>query len=94
MNLTTFLVAIVVPALLLLGSFAWFRLRHAGGLRAPKGRPWWGSPMLWVGVAAVFLALGLFVAPKLFGFTFLFLPLIWMRLPRRRGSRPPGRNAQ
>ncbi len=42
--------------------------------------------MVWVGGAAAFLALGLFVAPKMFGFTFLFLPLIWMRVPRRRGG--------
>ena len=42
-------------------------------------RPWWGNPFLWVGVSAVFVLLGLFVAPKLFGFAFLFLPFIWIR---------------
>ena len=32
-----------------------------------------------MGVSAVFVLLGLFVAPKLFGFAFLFLPFIWIR---------------
>lgn len=46
---------------------------------SPAQRPWWGNPLLWVGVSAVFVLLGLFVAPKLFGFAFLFLPFIWIR---------------
>ncbi|MBI3648467.1 MAG: hypothetical protein HY240_06955, partial [Actinobacteria bacterium] len=45
----------------------------------------WGNPWLWLGVCAVFVVLGLFVFPKLFGFTFLFLPFVWMG---RRGRAP------
>ncbi|HXF35679.1 MAG TPA: hypothetical protein VNO17_00685, partial [Actinomycetota bacterium] len=30
-------------------------------------RPWWGNPGVWLLVSAVFVALGLFVFPQLFG---------------------------
>ena len=53
------------------------------GPEAPA-RPWWGSPVLWLGVCAVLALLGLFVAPHLFGGVFLFLPFLWIVRPRRR----------
>ncbi|MGZ4127251.1 MAG: hypothetical protein ACXVEX_03810 [Actinomycetota bacterium] len=57
-----------------------------------RARPWWGNPLLWVGVSAVFLVLGLLVAPHFLGGTFIFLPFIWIGRPRRfrlRRARPP-----
>lgn len=53
--------------------------------RAP--RPWWGDPLLWVGVSAVFILLGLFVLPHLLGGALLFLPFIWISRPRVRAVR-------
>ncbi len=55
-------------------------------------RPWWGNPFVWLAIAVVMLVLGLFVFPHLLGFTFLFLPFIWIggfrrrRRPRAEGS--------
>jgi hypothetical protein len=49
-------------------------------------RPWWGNPWLWLGISAGCALLGLFVFPKLFGFTFLFLPFIWIGGRHRRDS--------
>ena len=58
---------------------------------AEAARPWWGDPAVWIVVSGVSIALGLFVAPRLFGFTLLFLPFIWMGgFGRRRGGRRPG----
>ncbi len=48
-------------------------------------RPWWGNPATWIAAAALFLVLGLFVTPRLFGFLFLFSPFLWMRGNRHRG---------
>jgi hypothetical protein len=45
-------------------------------------RPWWGNPWLWVGVSAVFVVLGIFVWPGLFGGVVLFLPFVWVSRPR------------
>lgn len=58
----------------------------------PAPRPWWGNPWLWVGVSAVFLVLGLYVWPGLFGGTFLFLPFIWVWRPRRGREVDPRTN--
>jgi hypothetical protein len=54
-------------------------------------RPWWGNPLVWVGVSAAFVVLGLLVAPKLFGFAFLFLPFIWIRRWGGAGDGGPAR---
>ena len=56
------------------------------------GDPWWRTPYLWIGVAVVFAILGVFVAPRLFGFTFLFLPFLWVGGFRRRDRREPTRD--
>jgi hypothetical protein len=46
---------------------------------------------VWLAIAAVLLVLGLFVFPHLLGFTFLFLPFIWIGgFRRRRRPRPEG----
>ena len=56
---------------------------------ANPGEPWWRSAPLWLGVSCVFALLGLFVAPKLLGFTFVFLPFLWIGgLGRREPRRP------
>ena len=64
--------------------------------RARRARPWWGNPGVWLLISAVFALLGLFVFPKLFGFTFLFLPFLWVgglwrrRPPHEPRERPEG----
>ena len=47
----------------------------------PPRRPWWGSPWVWVAVSAVFVLLGIFVWPGLFGGVFLLVPFIWLSRP-------------
>ena len=63
-------------------------------LRDPQRpeRPWWGNPWLWVGVCLVFVVLGIYVWPGLFGVTFLFLPFIWVWRPRRGRDVDPRTN--
>jgi hypothetical protein len=58
----------------------------------PPARPWWGNPWLWLLVSVVFVVLGIFVWPGLFGGTFLFLPFIWVWRPRRRREVDPRTN--
>jgi hypothetical protein len=55
--------------------------------REPDRRPWWARPPSWLLIAAVFLFIGLFVTPKIFGGVFLFFPFFWIGRPRRRGPR-------
>ncbi|MGH2660333.1 MAG: hypothetical protein ACRDHS_11875 [Actinomycetota bacterium] len=50
-------------------------------------RPWWGSPLVWVGACAALALLGLMVAPRLFGVVFLLLPFIWIGRFRRHQRR-------
>jgi len=45
-------------------------------------------PTSWIVLGAMLLVLGIVIMPKILGFTFLFLPLIWSR--RGRGPRGPG----
>lgn len=63
-------------------------------LRDPKPaeRPWWGNPWLWLAVGVVFVLLGLYVWPGLFGGTFFFLPFIWVWRPRRGRAVDPRAN--
>jgi hypothetical protein len=56
--------------------------------RPAVARPWWANPWLWLSVSAAFLVLGLFVSPKLLGGVFLFIPFLWVWMPRRP-RRPP-----
>jgi hypothetical protein len=59
--------------------------------RGPVGRLG-RSPSPWVALTVLLLLLGVVVAPRLLGVTFVFLPLLWMH--RRRGPGPwrgPGR---
>lgn len=54
----------------------------------PPRRPWWGNPLVWLAVSAVFVLLGIFVWPGLFGGTFFFLPFVWIWRPRQRPVDP------
>jgi hypothetical protein len=65
----------------------------ARGRRAPTAaRPWWASPLVWLGAGVAISALGLIVVPRLLGFAFLFLPLLWLG-GRRRSQGPRDRDA-
>ena len=79
------------------------RLGHRFGgdvdlVRRRALRPWWGHPGVWLVISAVFVFLGLFVFPKLFGFSFVFLPFLWIGGLWRNRSRErdgqPGPDAE
>jgi hypothetical protein len=80
------LALILIPAVLFVGAVvAVLSLRDR---RELDGRPWRGTPPTWLLVCGVLLILGLVVAPRLLGFTFLLLPFIWVGgLGRRRERR-------
>ena len=59
---------------------------------APRPRPWWASPWIWLFACAVFLVLGIVVWPGLFGGTFLFLPFVWIWRPKRTRRVDPRTN--
>jgi hypothetical protein len=80
------LALILVPAAVLVAA-AWLVLAVATRREGAPGRPRLGLPGLSIAAAAAFLLLGLVVAPRLFGFAILFLPLLWVR---RAGRRPRG----
>lgn len=76
---------ILVPAAIFIGIAAIivaFRNRWIGD---PE-RPWYSSPVAWVAGSLAFVLLGVFVFPRLFGFTILFLPFL---LARSFGRRRP-----
>jgi hypothetical protein len=77
------LALILVPAAAF-AAVVWLALAVRQGSVVPRDRPWWGAPPVWIAVASAFLILGAVVAPRLFGFAFLFLPFLW-RGRRRRG---------
>jgi hypothetical protein len=54
-----------------------------------SGRLWWGRPAVWTAGGIAFVLLGAFVFPRLLGFTFVFLPFIWMRRSGAGNRRPP-----
>ena len=79
------LALILVPAAIFVAVVAAVVAFRGRGTRDP-GRPWWGSPAVWVAGSAAFVLLGVFVFPRLFGFTILFLPFL---LARSFGRRRP-----
>jgi hypothetical protein len=86
------LALILIPAALFVGAVVLVLALRNGRLADPA-RPWWGYPGAWIAISTVFVLLGVMVFPRLLGFTFVFLPLIWMRgFGRRREpkQRPHG----
>ena len=78
------LALILIPAALFVGAVA-LVLALRNGRVAEPARPVWSYPGLWIALSTVFVLLGVVVFPRLLGFTFVFLPLIWMRgFGRRR----------
>jgi hypothetical protein len=59
---------------------------------AAPSPPWWGNPWCWAIVCLAFAVLGLVVWPGLFGGTFLLLPFVWIRRPRRDADMDPRTN--
>jgi nitrogen fixation-related uncharacterized protein len=103
------IVVLLVPVAILLAIFAVLMFlgasREAVALEDYEGdavlaeepdRPWWGNPLFWLVVSGVFVLLGFFVWPQLFGGVFLFLPFIWIgggKSSRRRDRSPQRRPA-
>ena len=52
---------------------------YRGRVEPSVERPWWGRPALWIGLAAILVLLGVFVAPQFLGGVVLFVPFIWVR---------------
>jgi Na+/proline symporter len=61
-------------------------LGEAPGREEPeqKDRPWWGNPLVWIALSALFLILGVFVAPHFLPGVILFVPFIWIGRSRIR----------
>lgn len=77
------LALILVPAALFAGVVAAvLALRDASG--RPAGRPAAVFPVRWVAFSAMLLLLGLVVAPRLLGFTFVLLPFLLIAGAGRR----------
>lgn len=81
-------IAIGVTVVVVVLGGAVLALTEGGPVRG-AGRRSLPVPARWLVLGAIFVVLGILVAPKLFGFTFLFLPMILSR--RARGPRGPGR---
>ena len=79
------LALILIPAAVLVAVIAvLLSLRRD---RTVDPRPWWGRPGAWVAISAAWVLIGVFVFPRLLGFTFILLPMVWSRaLGRRRRS--------
>ena len=80
------LALILIPAAVILGV-VWIALAVGGDARAGRDASRWGRPAPRIGIIVLFVVLGLLVAPRLLGFTFLFLPFVWIRRGRRRADR-------
>jgi len=95
---TVILLFVVVTVLVLAAAaFGITRMVHSAGVaQRPRGgewvradRRWWGSPLVWLGVCAVFAALSLWLAPGLLG-GFIFLPFVWLGGKRWKPIERPG----
>ena len=81
--------------LVILGTFLLFSLVVLWLLRrvvepGPLGdggsptRPWWGNPLVWLAVSAVFVLVGVFLAPRFLPGVVVFIPFLWLAKPRVR----------
>lgn len=89
------LALILIPAALFVGAVV-LVFALANGRRLGPARPLWSYPGMWIALSAVFVLVGVTVFPRLLGFTFVFLPMIWMRgfgNRRERGRRRDDRRA-
>jgi hypothetical protein len=81
------LALILIPAALFIGAVI-LVLALSNGRRVEPARPWWSYPGTWIAISTVFVLVGVMAFPRLLGFTFVFLPLVWMR--GFGGRRPRG----
>ena len=83
------LALILLPACAFVAAVALVLAYRRGRAIEPQ-RPWWGAPGVWIGLSMVFVLVGVFVFPRLLGFTFLFFPFVVLRSVGRgrRGRRP------
>jgi len=72
------LALILIPAALFVGAVI-LVLALSNGRRVEPARPLWSYPGLWIALSTVFVLVGVMAFPRLLGFTFVFLPLVWMR---------------
>jgi hypothetical protein len=79
------LALILIPAVVFVAVAVGLIALRNRGVRDPQ-RPWWGSPAVWIAASAAFVLVGVFVFPRLFGFTILFLPFVLARSFGRRRS--------
>ena len=84
------LALILIPAALFIGAVI-LVLALSNGRRVEPARPWWSYPGMWIAISTVFVLVGVMAFPRLLGFTFVFLPLVWMRgVGGRRQRGGPG----
>jgi hypothetical protein len=76
----------VSPAVIAIGLTLLALLVAAVVLALREGRTRLVMPGPLLVLVIVLLVLGLVIAPRLLGITFVFLPLLWIRRPRPRGS--------
>ena len=88
----------VTMAVLTFGFVVVFRQRAAARRASPgpqppaPPRPWWGSPWLCVGIAAVAVLLGTFVWVGLYGLVLAVVPLVVLQRPARAPRVDPRTN--
>lgn len=86
-------IAIAVTLVVVALGGAIVTLTEGGPVRAGRRRPL-PVPAPWIALGALVLLLGVVIMPRILGFTFLFLPMIWSRRagrPRRGpGTGGPG----
>jgi hypothetical protein len=78
-------IAIAVTLVVVALGGAILALTDGGPMRAARRRPL-PVPAPWIALGAIVLLLGVMIMPRILGFTFLFLPMIWSR----RAGRPRG----
>lgn len=81
-------IAISVTLVVVALGGAILALTEGGPVRAARRRPF-PVPAPWIALGAIVLLLGVVIMPRILGFTFLFLPMIWSRRARRP-RRGPG----
>jgi hypothetical protein len=81
-------IAIAVTLVVVALGGAILALTDGGPVGAARRRPF-PVPAPWIALGAIVLLLGVVIMPRILGFTFLFLPMIWSRRARRP-RRGPG----